>query len=150
MDEPSVTLRRADGSALPYVECLLEANGLPSSDVRSGPGRFYVAYDGEARVGVGGIETYGTDGLLRSVAVESGARGEGVGTAVCEALERAAREEGVERLYLLTTTAAGFFADRGYVETERSDVPEAVRRTSQFDDLCPEAAICMRKALQER
>ena len=150
MDGPTVSLRRADGTALSYVEDLLAANDLPAADVRTGPGRFYVAFDGETRVGAGGLEVHGDDGLLRSLVVERRARGAGVGTAICEALEREARDHGVETLYLLTTTAAGFFADRGYEETPRSAVPAAVRGTAEFEDLCPETATCMVSSLVDR
>ncbi|WP_306052140.1 arsenic resistance N-acetyltransferase ArsN2 [Natronococcus wangiae] len=147
MNEPAVTLRRADAETLAVVETLLEENELPSADVRSNPKRFYVGYDGDDRIGVGGVERYGTAGLLRSVVVERSARGGGYGTALCAALESAARDEGVETLYLLTTTAAGFFASQGYAEIERTEPPTAVRETAQFGELCPATATCMRKRL---
>lgn len=147
MDPATVTLRPADESALRYVESLLEANDLPAADVRSAPGHFYVAYDGDERVGGGGVEPYGTDGLLRSVVVEESARGNGIGTALCRALEAEARDEGIETLYLLTTTAADFFAALGYAAVDRADAPEAIRETTQFADLCPAAATCMEKSL---
>lgn len=147
MSDPTVRLGRADDGALPYVERLLAANDLPTGDVRSTPGRFYVGYDADDRVGVAGLEVHGSDGLLRSVAVERGARGKGYGAAICDAVEAEAREEGVETLYLLTTTAAEFFADRGYAEIDRTDVPDAVRRTAEFEDLCPVSATCMTKSL---
>lgn len=140
-------LRGATAADRSYVRTLLEGEGLPSSDVERSPARFYVAVDGSDTVGVGGIETYGDCGLLRSVVVEASARGEGRGTALCDALEARAREEGVETLYLLTTTAAPFFADRGYVETPRTDVPDAIGRTAEFEDLCPAAATCMKKSV---
>ena len=148
MGEATVTLRRADDDGtIPLVETLLEENDLPSRDVRSKPGCFYVGYDGGDPVCVGGVEVCGTDGLLRSVVVERSARGGGFGTALCEALEREARAEGVETLYLLTTTASGFFADHGYAEVDRADAPAAVQQTTEFDDLCPATAVCMRKPL---
>lgn len=150
MREPTVTLRGATDS-LSYVEALLEANGLPARDVRSKPDCFYVAYGdedaGADAVGVGGVEAYGSDGLLRSVAVEESVRGEGYGTALCDALEAEARASGVETLYLLTTTAAAFFADRGYEELERADAPADIRATTEFEALCPASAVCMRKSL---
>lgn len=139
-----LTLDRADREALAYVERLLARNDLPS-DVRTAPGRFYVARDGARRVGAGGIEQQGDAALLRSVVVERSARGEGVGTALCDALEARAAEAGVERLYLLTVTAAGFFADRGYERVERADVPAAVRGTAEFAELCPDTATVMAK-----
>ncbi len=146
MSGATVTIRRATESTIGYVESLLEANGLPSRDVRSRPECFYVAYDGDETVGVGGIEGYGTDGLLRSVVVEPSARGVGFGTAMCDALEDEAHAEGVETLYLLTTTASEFFADRGYVEIERGDAPTTIRQTTEFSDLCPATATCMKQS----
>lgn len=147
MSRPTVTLRQVDENGLQYVEALLEENDLPSRDVRSKPDCFYVGYDGEDPVGIGGIEIHGSDGLLRSVVVERAARGNGVGTALCDALETEARAEGVGTLSLLTTTASEFFAARGYLGAERSDVPATIRETTEFADLCPTTADCLMKSL---
>lgn len=147
MSDASLTLQRADGDTIGYVETLLDENNLPSRDVAAHPERFYIGYDGDERVGIGGIETYATNGLLRSVVVERSARGNGFGTALCAALETEANADGVERLYLLTTTAASFFRDRGYVEVTRSAAPDAIRQTTEFDELCPTTATCMKKSL---
>jgi amino-acid N-acetyltransferase len=170
MSDPTLRLRRATAvDALSYVETLLAENDLPSADVRSTPEAFYVADvataadvidvagvtdvahvdDSECggHVGVGGVEVHGTDGLLRSVVVERSLRGHGFGRALCEALEREARAAGVDTLYLLTTTAREFFADRGFVEVDRTDAPAAIQATSQFTDRCPTTAACLRKSL---
>lgn len=149
MDDAGLTLEQAGSGALPYVEQLLEANGLPSADVRSSPARFYVARVGDERIGIGGLETRGTDGLLRSVVIEDAHRGEGLGSALCDALEARAKSAGIERLYLLTTTATEFFAERGYVERERAAVPDAIRGTTEFDELCPATATCLAKSLSQ-
>lgn len=143
----TVTLERAGGDALDYVEGLLEDNDLPSADVRAQSTRLYVGYAGEEPVGVGGLETYDADALLRSVVVEREHRGSGLGTAICDRLEANAAATGVERMYLLTTTAADFFAGRGYARIERTDAPVTIRQTSEFTDLCPTTATCMRKRL---
>lgn len=147
MSDATVRIERADAETLAYVETLLEENDLPAADVRSKPDRFFVGYDGDDTVGIGGLEVYGSDGLLRSLVVERAVRGEGYGAAICEAIESTARAEGVETLVLLTTTASEFFAARGYVEIDRSDAPAAIRRTTEFDDLCPATATCMTKSL---
>lgn len=147
MSGASVTLRQADESGLAYVETLLENNGLPSRDVRSKSACFYVGYHGNDRIGVGGLEVHGSAGLLRSLVVERNARDEGLGTALCEALENRARDDGIESAYLLTTTAAGFFDRRGYDEVARAAAPTPIRQTAQFDALCPSSATCMRKHL---
>lgn len=147
MDRETLTLQQADGDTLPYVETLLERNDLPSQEVRANPDWFYVGYAGTDPVGIAGLERYGANGLLRSVVVEHDARGNGFGTALCEALETTASADGVETLYLLTTTAAGFFANRGYSEHERSDVPVSIQQTTEFDSLCPTTATCLKKPL---
>ena len=147
MGGASVRLVQADGESLSYVEGLLERNELPSEDVRSKPECFYLGYVRDESVGIGGIEIDGTDGLLRSVVVDRSKRGAGFGTAICDALEDRALEEGVEALYLLTTTAADFFAGRGYGEIERTDAPGPIRETTEWSDLCPATATCMTKSL---
>jgi amino-acid N-acetyltransferase len=147
MSDRPVSLRRVDGSQLPYVADLLAENDLPARDLSSKPECFYVARVDGDRVGAGGVEVYGPDGLLRSVVVEADARGTGVGSAICDELERRAADRGVERLYLLTTTAAPFFEDRGYEAVDRSAVPPAIGRTTEFADLCPDSAACLEKQL---
>jgi amino-acid N-acetyltransferase len=147
MGESTIALRRVDDDAIRYVEDLLSANDLPAADVRAKPDCFYVGYDGDAPVCAGGVERYGADGLLRSVVVEQSARGRGIGTALCDELEARAAADGVETLYLLTTTATDFFAGRGYVEVAREDAPPAIRGTTEFAELCPDTATCMRRAL---
>lgn len=159
MCNESVTLERAvdvgenvasgaDGEdRLPYVEALLQRNDLPADDLESEPGCFYVAFDGDDPVGIGGLEVHGRDGLLRSVVVEQSLRGRGLGTALAEELEELAAAAGIEMLYLLTTTVADFFAERGYVEVARAEAPPSIRETSEFAELCPASATCMRKSL---
>lgn len=159
MTTPDLALRPAGADGLGYVETLLERNGLPTDDVREKPRCFYVAtVDGElsadgkrigvaGRVGVGGLEIHDTDGLLRSVVVEESFRGQGYGAAIKGELEEEARSAGVDSLYLLTTTAAQFFEQQGYAEIERTDAPEAIRATAEFETLCPDGATCMRKRL---
>jgi amino-acid N-acetyltransferase len=143
-----VQVEPARPSDLGYVEALLERNGLPHEDVRDGAVRLFVAsIDGE-RIGVGGLERCGTAALLRSVVVEADERENGHGAALCAELEGRAAAAGVAELYLLTTTAPAFFARLGFERIAREDAPAAMRATSEFAELCPDAAICMRKAVQ--
>ncbi|ELZ10795.1 N-acetyltransferase GCN5 [Halovivax asiaticus JCM 14624] len=146
MSAVSITLQGADASTISRIETLLAENGLPTADVRSNPSHFFLAFDGGDRVGVGGLERYGDAGLLRSLVVEESARGLGYGTAICDALADRARADGVETLYLLTTTAEDFFAARGYEPIDRDAVPEVIRETPEFADLCPASAVCMRRS----
>lgn len=147
MDEGTISLRPADADSLDDIERLLSRTDLPTDDVGAKPDCFWVAFDGDERVGVGGVEPFPPDGLLRSVVVEESRRGTGVGSALCERLEARAVADGIDTLYLLTTTAADFFEARGYEEIDRADAPASIRETSQFAELCPSTAVCMRKRL---
>ena len=147
MVTPTLTLRAADETTIAYVESLLEANGLPAADVREKPTWFYSGYNDGDRVGMCGLERYGSDDLLRSLVVEESARENGVGTALCAELEEIVRTNGIETVYLLTTTAAEFFDARGYTAVDRSEPPALTQQTSEFADLCPETAVCMRKSV---
>jgi amino-acid N-acetyltransferase len=141
-----VTLRPAD-DALPYVESRLSRAGLPTADLREPSVSLRVAVRDGDRVGVGGLEVRGEAALLRSVVVEPSARDEGIGTAICTTLESEAREAGSRTAYLLTTTAADFFAARGYERVARADVPPEIAETGEFAALCPDSAVAMRKPL---
>lgn len=142
------SIRAASESDLPHVRELLERNGLPTSDLdRSGPW-FTVALEGEDIVGASGLEIHGMSGLLRSVVVEDDRRGTGLGRALVESVEAAARQRGLNELVLLTETARDFFAKLGYAEIARADVPAAVQECAEFKALCPQSARCMVKQLR--
>jgi amino-acid N-acetyltransferase len=142
-----VSIERTDPDRIDRVETLLEASGLPTADVRASPGWFFLADADSEFVGVGGLEIDGSVALLRSIAVLEPRRGRGYGTALCDALEAHARERGVERTYVLTTTAAAFFRGRGYESIARTAVPSPVRETTEFAELCPDSAACLEKRL---
>lgn len=144
---PTVELRPTEPADRPYVETILDANGLPVADLDEAIDDLYIAEGPSGRVGVGGLEQYGENALLRSVAVEESVRGKGYGTTICERLLDRARADGVTRVYLLTTTAAEFFADLGFDETDRETVPESIQHTTEFSDLCPSTATCMKRDL---
>jgi N-acetylglutamate synthase-like GNAT family acetyltransferase len=50
-------------------------------------------------------------------------------------------------MYLLTTTAAGFFERRGYVAAARESAPAEIRATREFADICPASSAFMVKHL---
>lgn len=66
----------------------------------------------------------------------------------CQQLFKQAAARDVTELYLLTTTAESFFADLGFDRIQREDTPPAIQQTSEFHDLCPETATCMRRLIE--
>lgn len=130
------------------IEALLRASALPADDLAHAQIDFIVAFDGDTLAGVGGLERHGDAALLRSLAVAPSARGTGLGKDLVRALEAHAAASGIRTLVLLTTTAAPFFAARGYSTIERADAPPAVHDSAEFRSLCPASATCMTKPIE--
>ena len=127
---------------------LLEAAGLSAADVDSANGsQYFGIYDGGQLIGSIGVELYGDVGLLRSLAVAPGYRDRGLARRLVAFIEGLAADNKVGTLYLLTTTAAGFFKNLGYSIAERSDAPKAIQQTSQFSEMCPASATFMAKVI---
>lgn len=143
----AATVRPATDADHDRIAALLSAADLPTQGVRTETKLFVVADVDGTVVGAGGLEAFERAGLLRSVVVADTHRCEGIGTTLCEELRTLAREACVETLFLLTTTAEGFFRDRGYEVVARDDVPASVRATAEFTDLCPASATPMRLVL---
>lgn len=136
-------IRPAHTPDLAAVEGLLRASALPLDGVSAHFTTFVVAEAGAHLVGSAGLEIYGTCALLRSVAVHESARRNGVGASLTlAALERAV-ERGVVDVYLLTTTATGFFSKHGFERIGREEVPSSVRGSVEFTTACPASAIAM-------
>jgi amino-acid N-acetyltransferase len=133
---------------LAQVLRLVGEAGLPIDDLDEADlGHFLGLGPRNRPLGVVGLELLGATALLRSLAVDSSARGAGSGTALVEAAEGHAIREGVETLYLLTTTADRFFERLGYARVAREKAPPEIRRTREFSELCSETAVLMMKDL---
>lgn len=126
------------------VLALLTASGLPVDGVTDQleDGFVVLERDGDI-VGTAGLEVYGGYGLLRSVAVAEHLRGQGAGEVLVRDRIEWGRARGLRAVYLLTTTAAPFFAARGFSAVTRDDVPAAVRRSPAFSGVCPDSAVVM-------
>lgn len=131
------------------VKYLLKGAGLPHEDVAEPGRRFYRLEDGAGPLGWGGLEIYGADALLRSLVILEHRRRLGTGTDLVERLAAEARALGVERLWLLTTTAAPFFTKLGFDLAKREAAPEAIRSTREFAGICPASAAFMMRRLRD-
>lgn len=140
------TLRRAALDDESDVAALLTASALPLDGVHEALPCFVVAEDAGAIVGVAGIEECGRAGehaLLRSVAIAPAWRGRGLGRALVTRAIADAEARGARALYLLTTTAEGYFPSFGFTATTREQVPDDVRATREFQGACPASATVM-------
>lgn len=116
----------------------LVAAGLPIEDLGEVDASYF-----SASGAFGGFVGAGPDRLLRSVVVPEAARGKGIGSQIVDLIADRARDGGTARLWLLTTDAGRFFGSLGWVEVDRSTVPEAIKATTQFASVCPASASLM-------
>jgi N-acetylglutamate synthase-like GNAT family acetyltransferase/DNA-binding transcriptional ArsR family regulator len=124
-------------------------NNLPVDDLGGEGQRYFSLLDASGSAyGLGGLEGAGADQLLRSLIIYPEARGTGLGRALVRLLEARAREEGAQRVWLLTNDAEKYFRRLGYKTIDRAQAPKAITRTKQFAGLCPESAKLMRKELR--
>jgi len=141
-------LKRADRSDLEAIQHLLSTLDLPHTDLTpSHLENFFVCRDGDEIVGVVGLELYDTVGLLRSLAVRPAHRNRGIGAGLTERIEGYADQNGVDEIYLLTTTASDYFGRQQYETIDRDELPQAIQETDEAAQLCPASATCMRKHL---
>jgi amino-acid N-acetyltransferase len=96
------------------IEALLEANLLPTDGFELALGTAVIAREGGRIVGCAAVEPYGSVGLLRSACVAPPLRGLGLGSRLVDRAEAVAAARGIAELFLLTETAANWFARRGY------------------------------------
>lgn len=136
-------LRSAALSDLAAIEALLRASNLPVVGVAAHLDNFVVLADPPDVAGCGGFEYYEGYALLRSIAVAAHAQRNGHGRAIVARLIAACRAREVRSIGLLTTTAEDYFAALGFVRVARKDVPRPLLASSQFQGVCPDAAMAM-------
>lgn len=151
---------KAQNHHLREIRHLLEAGGLPVDDLESGDKVFFICHSegavsnnnnyAEKLAGVIGIEQYGEDALLRSLAVTTDMQGQGVAGKLLAYTENYCQSNGINRLYLLTQTVPRFFRNQGYVDCIRETVPRSISLTEQFRTICPSDAVCLTKTLSKQ
>lgn len=139
------SIRHATAGDWEAIDRLLRRKGLPIAGALDHLAHFLVADDGAGVVGTVGLEVYGEAALLRSLAVAE--EGRGLGRVLVEESMGRARALGVTEVVLLTTTAAGYFPRFGFQTIDRTDVPQALLASREFQGACPSSAIVMCRPL---
>jgi amino-acid N-acetyltransferase len=142
-----MNIHTAKQTDLPDILTLLKAAALPVVGIENHIETALVARDSERLLGCAAVEVYGQAGLLRSVAVDAGRRGEGLGERLTKAALELARQRGVRTVYLLTTTASHFFPRFGFTTIPRSELDPALAQSEELRGACPASALAMRAHL---
>ena len=143
-------IRKATRDDFPEVKELLTASKLPVEGARENFSSFLVAEEEGMIAGAVGLERYGSAALLRSAVVSPANRGTGIGRQLVESLLQRAREDGIDDLYLLTTTAEKYFPRFGFQPTTRAAVPESVKASAEFRGACPDTAVVMSRRTRDQ
>jgi amino-acid N-acetyltransferase len=141
-------IRETTSGDLDAVESLLSANDLPLEGVRENFSSFVVAEDNGEIAGAIGLEKFGPVALLRSAVVSPEHRGSGIGRRLVQQILDRASNEGIEQLFLLTTTAEKYFPRFGFSSTTRSEVPASVKASAEFQGACPDTAVVMTRRVK--
>jgi amino-acid N-acetyltransferase len=127
---------------------LLRRCDLAQQDVAERWGHYFVVREDDGRVvAVAGLEVHGADGLLRGVAVDPDYRGQGLASALVEAVLARATLLELREVYLLTTSARDYFARLGFGERPRDAAPPSIRASWEFRNGCPATAAFMGRSL---
>jgi amino-acid N-acetyltransferase len=123
----------------------LRTNQLPADDLKLTDSLYLAYYDSHDNlVGSGGLEFYGDKTLLRSLAVSQALRSQSLGKQIVGDLIEQVKLNGKKEIYLLTTTAFYFFLKFGFTEVNRNDVPDVIKTSSEFSQVCPASARVMK------
>jgi len=139
-------VRTVTSDDLATIRRMLREAELPTDGLEEQFGAGYaVAMDEGAVIGAAGVERYGRFGLLRSVVVAPQARSRGAAELLVRDRLAWAGTEGLEAVYLLTTTAARYFTRLGFENVDRDALPVEIRDSREFASLCPSTAVAMRR-----
>ena len=125
---------------------LLKKNNLPTEDLDPGK-QMFVVEEGDEVIATVAIEYDYNDALLRSLSVSKEKRNSGIGAELVEFIEDYVKKQGLQNIYLLTTTAADFFSKKGYKIIDRNTIPEFIKNTSEYSVLCASSSTVMKKEL---
>ena len=142
-----IVVEKVIKSELEKVKQLLIENNLPVDYFEDECITFFIAKINNITVGVIGLEQYEATGLLRSLAVKSDYKNLKIGRDLIEYLLRYCKNNSIQELYLLTTTAEMYFEKFGFYKITRENTPTAIKNTKEFALICPATALIMKKIL---
>lgn len=144
-----VTIRQGRANDLPVIINLLKTERLPTADLTETMlSDFVIASINGETVGCIGLEICTTTALLRSLIVLQSYRGQGISNQLFNHITSVLHGKKVSDVYLLTDTAFMYFLHKGFKEVSRNNVPDELKKLSEFTQLCPDKAHCMHLKLK--
>lgn len=126
-----IKIEQATLGDIPSVHRLLVNCDLSTLEVLDLGTVYFVARLGEKTVGVCGLEFDGESALLRSVAVDNDARGQGIAKALIDAALQDLRRRRIRALYLFSKDTGAYFEKLGWVEVPVGEAAASLRQAPQ-------------------
>lgn len=146
-------IRNASVGDLQEILELLEINKLPTVGIQKHIQHFLV-WENTSRTstashigGCVGLELYGKNALLRSLSIHPQYQKHGIGSQLLNSIIQHAKMMESKVLFLLTTTAEGFFEKYHFHSISRDNVPLGIKESIEFKSACPSTASCMIRKL---
>ncbi len=148
----AISIRPAEsGDRVAIAELLSASKLVPLEETAQFGPQYAVAVTADGTlVGIAGYERYGSDMLLRSVAVSESWRSAGIGARLTEDRLAHAKAQGCDTAYLLTDTARAYWERHGFLKIDRQAAPKAITRSHEWSAACPVSATAMSRSLQDR
>ena len=131
------------------LQQLLKSEKLCYNDIAEDGVELYGVKIKHVHVGYFGFEQFNENALFRSMLVQPDARKRGYGSLIWNEAKSKLKEMGVRNVYLLTDTATSFFEKQGFVIVDRNSAPEAIAKTTEFIEFCPDSSVCMKIEIDE-
>ena len=143
----SFIFRPASFADFELVTNLLAKSNLPREKIEEQFNNFLLLFDAQSNLlACAGLEIYGSEGLLRSVAVEKH-QNKGLGSLLVKRIEDQAKLQHLREIYLLTETAEDFFSKHRYRVISRDNVPHSIQNSFEYSSSCKISARVMKKSL---
>lgn len=140
-----IVVRMAKQWDIPAMKRLLKKGDLHTEGIERHIEHFLVAEEnrnGEV-VGTAGMEVFGSNGLLRSLAVSSETGNAKLGLELLRIMLAFARKKGVRNLYLLSGRSHQLFDLFGFEQLDWEQVPEELKESSHLQQYQPERMCIM-------
>lgn len=141
------TIQLLNRSEFSSIKTLLHSVNLPGSDLESAPIHFFGIKENNELIATSALEICGSNAILRSIAIHPDFQKSGYGKQIVKFLEKRAIELGINKFFLLTTTAETFFKKLEYQPVKRESCPDEIISSAPFRGICPSTATCLFKNL---
>jgi amino-acid N-acetyltransferase len=151
--EVSGIIRKALETDFREIVQILKLNNLPTAGIQQHIHQFLVREiksnnSTQSYIeGCVGLELYGKNALLRSLAVHPQYQNQGIGSKLLYSIIQNAKLMEIKDLFLFTTTAEGYFKKHNFSSVSRDDVPIDIKESLEISNACPSTAICMNRKL---